>query len=124
MQNLNARIGAHGFFCLVRASPLYNTAPRWYYTNEGIEDYLKFVVRRRWDPRLIGTQLEAFSMSGCDVNRRCIYSAPIPNPISDFVYQGTFKSKKQKIDYQTSRIRDMLEDKLGKYHIHPTCYDR
>ena len=68
MQALSTRVGAHGFFCLVRASPHYNTAPRWYYTHEGIEDYLKFIVRRRWDPRLIGTQLEAFAVSGCDIN--------------------------------------------------------
>ena len=72
MQALSTRIGAHGFFCLVQASPHYNTSPKWYYTHEGIEDYLKFVVRRRWDPRLVGTQLEAFAISGCDINREYI----------------------------------------------------
>ena len=68
MQGLSTRVGAHGFFCLVRASPHDNTSPKWYYTHEGIEDYLKFVVRRRWDPSLIGTQLEAFAIAGCDIN--------------------------------------------------------
>ena len=73
MQVLSTRIGAHGFSCLVRASPHYNTSPKWYYTHEGIEDYLKFVVRCRWDPRLVGTQLEAFAISGCDINHEYIH---------------------------------------------------
>ena len=77
MQALSTRIGAHGFFCLIRASPHYNTAPRWYFTDDEINEYLKFVIRRRWDPRLVGTQLEAFAIAGCDINSGCIYSMSI-----------------------------------------------
>lgn len=79
MQGLSTRVGAHGFFCLVRASANYNTSPKWYYTHEGIDDYLKFIVRRRWDPRLIGTQLEAFAIAGCDVNSRFIVWPSCPS---------------------------------------------
>jgi hypothetical protein len=114
MQTLSTRIGAHGFFCLVRASPYYNTSPKWYYLHEGMEDYLKFVVRRRWDPRLIGTQLEAFAISGCDINSECAHPLfTLDNFLT--LYQDTFKSKTQKINYQTTRIRDMLGDKLGGF---------
>ena len=80
MQGLSTRVGAHGFFCLVRASPHYNTSPKWYYTHEGIEDYLKFVVRRRWDPRLVGTQLEAFAIAGCDINGALTLLIPLQCP--------------------------------------------
>lgn len=122
MQGLSTRIGAEGFFCLVRSSSLYNTAPKWYYTRKSMDDYLKFIVRSRWDPRLVGTQLEAFAMAGCDLNCGFIYSARILTLF--LTLYPKLRSRKSQLRL-TSRLSEFATYyRIGSVSILPTIITR
>jgi hypothetical protein len=60
-------VGIEGFFCIVQNSPEYHMKQHWFFTSPTLEEYMKVVVRKRWDPTEIGTKLEAFAVAGCDV---------------------------------------------------------
>lgn len=66
MSSMTTRVGGHGFFCIFRGTTAFKSDPRWYFSNEGMESYLKFVVRKGWNTMNIGTQLEVFAIAACN----------------------------------------------------------
>lgn len=74
MKNLSKRVGVEGFFCVVRNNTAFHMDPMWFFTSQGIEDYLPVAIGRVWDTGAVGTQLEAFSIAGGDMERACRFS--------------------------------------------------
>jgi hypothetical protein len=42
--------------------------PKWYFSSEVLEDYMKIAVpiHKGWDISYVGAKLEAFAVAGCD----------------------------------------------------------
>jgi hypothetical protein len=73
MVGLRSRVGAEGFFCIVRSNPDFNVKPQWYFTTPEVESYMKIACRPRWDTYTVGTKIEAFAIAGCDVLSTSLY---------------------------------------------------
>jgi hypothetical protein len=67
MDGLNCRVSIQGFFCIICSSTNFHMAPQWYFTMPELEEYMKVVVHHRWDTAEVGTKIEAFAITGCDV---------------------------------------------------------
>ncbi|KAJ6568720.1 hypothetical protein B0H19DRAFT_1065529 [Mycena capillaripes] len=93
MAGLRTRVGAEGFFCIVRNNPDFNVKPQWYFTSAEVESYMKIACRPKWDTYTVGTKLEAFAVAGCD-------------PLN------LLRTSKQKADFLKREIRDLLRQNL------------
>jgi hypothetical protein len=71
LTGLNFRVGIEGFFCIVRSSPDFHMHPYIYYTTPALEDYMKIVIRKRWDTTEVGAKIEAFAVAGSNVLSMC-----------------------------------------------------
>jgi hypothetical protein len=66
LQALAYRVGAEGFFVVVRNSADFHMPPYWYFTSPELERYMPLAVRKRWDTGEVGAKIEAFAVAGCD----------------------------------------------------------
>ncbi|KAJ7802674.1 hypothetical protein B0H14DRAFT_3488258 [Mycena olivaceomarginata] len=90
---LNSRVGAEGFFCIVRNNTDFHIKPQWYFTSPELEDYMRIAARKTWNTEEVGSKLEAFAIAGCDV-------------------MNLLRTSKQKADYIKREIRDEVRRKL------------
>lgn len=70
MKTVKKRCGAEAFYCIVRSNTSFNMQPAWYFTSQGIEDYMPVAVGRVWDAGSVGSQLEAFAIAGGDLDSK------------------------------------------------------
>jgi hypothetical protein len=68
MVGLSERVGAEGFFCIVRNSTDFHMKPKWYFTSKELEDYMRIAVgRKTWNTEAVGSKIEVFAIAGCDI---------------------------------------------------------
>jgi hypothetical protein len=115
MTGLKQRVGIEGFFCMVRTATNFHMAPQWYFTSVGLHDYMKIAVRRRWDTAEVGTKLEAFSIAGCDVISKLFVYYSSRGGMYCSLSADLLNSSKKKADHMKGQIRDMINEKLGRF---------
>ncbi|OBZ76607.1 hypothetical protein A0H81_03870 [Grifola frondosa] len=49
LDGLKHRAGIQGFYCLFRSTPDFNMAPRWFFTTDDIDMYLRTTIKKGWD---------------------------------------------------------------------------
>ena len=89
--------------------------PRWFFTSPPIEEYLKLIVRRKWDTTEIGLQVEAFAIASCDVMSTS-YLVPFLQSLIYHIYTEMFKNARNKCTYVKAQIQDKIERSLGTYY--------
>lgn len=62
-------MGVDGFFCLVRSNLEFRMTPRWFFSNDGLDPFLR--KTRRFDPDAIGVLAESFCLAGSDYLCTC-----------------------------------------------------
>ncbi|KAF8881744.1 hypothetical protein BD779DRAFT_1386817, partial [Infundibulicybe gibba] len=67
MKGLKTRVGAEGFFCIVRSATNFHADPQWYFSTPELENYMSVAVRGRWDTTQVGARIEAFALAGSNV---------------------------------------------------------
>ncbi|KAI1781973.1 hypothetical protein LXA43DRAFT_1105020 [Ganoderma leucocontextum] len=63
---LKCRCGVEAFVGLVRNNTEYELRPQWFFTSPPINRYLTGAIKK-WDVEVIGSQMEAFAIAGCEV---------------------------------------------------------
>ncbi|KAJ7841160.1 hypothetical protein B0H14DRAFT_2360304 [Mycena olivaceomarginata] len=63
---LSQRVGAQGFFCVVKDNVTFRMEPEWYFTSRELEQYMEIATRKKWVTGEVGMKLEAFAIAGCD----------------------------------------------------------
>ncbi|KIY47552.1 hypothetical protein FISHEDRAFT_74486 [Fistulina hepatica ATCC 64428] len=63
---LRRRTGAETFFVIVSGEVEFAMDPKWYFTNQKIDEYLK-IAGRNWETNRVGYKIQAFCQAGCDV---------------------------------------------------------
>ncbi|KAH9853434.1 hypothetical protein C2E23DRAFT_859032 [Lenzites betulinus] len=92
LQGLQHRVGIEAFMCVVRNTPDYPLKPRWWFTSNALDEFLRGNVRK-FEPERIGVMAEAFAIAGCD-------------------YFNQLKNTEQKAAFLKSEIRDMVVEAL------------
>ena len=67
---LKCRCGVEVFVGLVRNNMEYDLRPQWFFTSPPINHYLTGSIKR-WDVKVIGSQMEAFAITGCELFSTC-----------------------------------------------------
>lgn len=63
---MKCRCGIEGIFCVVRDNVEYEFGPQWFFTSPEIDSFLADLLPS-WDLNVIAMELEAFSVTGCDL---------------------------------------------------------
>lgn len=50
--------------------------PRWCFSDEAIDEYLRGAVRKGWDVSKIGALTEAFAVAGCNAAGKWLFCQP------------------------------------------------
>ncbi|KAH9856315.1 hypothetical protein C2E23DRAFT_882399 [Lenzites betulinus] len=92
LQGLQHRVGVEAFFCVVRNTADYPLKPRWWFSSNTLDEFLRGNVRR-FEPERIGVMAEAFAIAGCD-------------------YFNQLKNTEQKAAFLKGEIRDLVHEAL------------
>ncbi|OJT14633.1 hypothetical protein TRAPUB_8812 [Trametes pubescens] len=85
-------MGVDGFFCLIRSNLEFCMMPRWFFSNNSLDSFLR--KSRRFNPDVIGVLAELFCLAGSN------YLSFIRNP-------------KEKANHLKGEIRDLVAKGLG-----------
>ncbi|RDX42145.1 hypothetical protein OH76DRAFT_1488927 [Lentinus brumalis] len=96
---IQGRAGVEGFYMIVRSNGDYSFKPRFWFTSESLDEYLRGAVRR-FEPEKIGVLAEAFAISGANF----------------FSY---LKNPKEKVSHLKAEIRDMVLEALREITSNP-----
>ncbi|KAF8874762.1 hypothetical protein BD779DRAFT_1678620 [Infundibulicybe gibba] len=93
LKGLKTRVGAEGFFRIVRSSTSFHADPQWFFSSPEFANYMPIAMRGHWDSTQIGARLEAFALAGSNIT-------------------GLLNSSKKKADYLKGRIADKMRENL------------
>ncbi|GBE84395.1 hypothetical protein SCP_0603740 [Sparassis crispa] len=93
LHGLKCRVGVEGFFCLVRNTTDFHMPPRWYFSSQELDKYLRGAIKKGWDPANIGALAEALAVASCD-------------------FMSFLRTSKSKADWLKGEIRDKINTML------------
>ncbi|TFK79199.1 hypothetical protein K466DRAFT_505960, partial [Polyporus arcularius HHB13444] len=77
------RCGVDGFYCIFRNTGDYSMKPRWWFSNQAIDEYLRASVRK-FEPEKIGVLAEAFAISGANYFCKCESLSVLVSDLTNF----------------------------------------
>ncbi len=106
------RCGVDGFYCLFRNTGDFAFKPRWWFSSQAIDEYLRASVRR-FEPEKIGVLAEAFAISGANYFCKWLDGHTCTQLINSAT--AYLKNPQEKAMYLKGEIRDFVLEGLRKY---------